>query len=366
MPEQPPSQRAAETVRDDPYVVLGVARDADARELSRAFRQALRRTHPDMGGSAEAFAAVQAAWRLLGDPDKRAEYDAPTDDWSFDDWGVDVDAASSGGVPPAAPAPTSDPSRERDGRVDVTNPFAAGAVPLPDAHLPTPRAVRGRGLWWADRLLRPLAFAAAGAMALTMIVGNARIDGPGYFVVVSLGMVVLAESWVLRTSGVRASYLTALTATGLAVTAAVGFVGTVTTQSSVLMAEAAVGVAAIGALRALTVWRAGYAEAREGATRRVGFAVERFQLAAEWNLVREALRTPGSSVERLVDHVRRGEQWRWACLNPLTGQTVTRDLDTEMPEGAWIVFDRSGELLAVAPPGSPEAWKRVVRAGGGR
>lgn len=59
----------------DPYEVLGVARDVSAAELRRAFRLRLRQTHPDQGGSTVEFAAVQAAWQLIGTPEARASYD---------------------------------------------------------------------------------------------------------------------------------------------------------------------------------------------------------------------------------------------------------------------------------------------------
>lgn len=60
----------------DPYAVLGLARDADAAAIHRAYRQAVRRTHPDAGGSATAFEAVQEAYETLRDPTRRAAHDA--------------------------------------------------------------------------------------------------------------------------------------------------------------------------------------------------------------------------------------------------------------------------------------------------
>src|SRR6478609_188015 len=58
-----------------PYEVLGVRRDASHDELRRAYRRLLRETHPDTGGTAAAFQAVQQAWELVGDPEDRARYD---------------------------------------------------------------------------------------------------------------------------------------------------------------------------------------------------------------------------------------------------------------------------------------------------
>ena len=59
-----------------PYEVLGVSASASEDELRKAFRRALRETHPDTGGDPQRFTAVQRAWERIGSPDKRAAYDA--------------------------------------------------------------------------------------------------------------------------------------------------------------------------------------------------------------------------------------------------------------------------------------------------
>lgn len=59
-----------------PYEVLGVSATASEDELRRAYRRRLRETHPDAGGRADAFHAVQHAWELVGSPEARASYDA--------------------------------------------------------------------------------------------------------------------------------------------------------------------------------------------------------------------------------------------------------------------------------------------------
>lgn len=58
-----------------PYEVLGVPSDASNDELRSAYRRRLRETHPDTGGDAASFSAVQAAWERIGTPDERATYD---------------------------------------------------------------------------------------------------------------------------------------------------------------------------------------------------------------------------------------------------------------------------------------------------
>ncbi len=57
------------------YEVLGVARTASTAELRSAYRKVVRQVHPDQGGNATRFHAVQAAWETLSDPERRAAYD---------------------------------------------------------------------------------------------------------------------------------------------------------------------------------------------------------------------------------------------------------------------------------------------------
>ena len=55
----------------DPYAVLGVPRGADEAQIHAAYRAAVRRTHPDAGGSTAAFEAVQEAYEALREPAAR-------------------------------------------------------------------------------------------------------------------------------------------------------------------------------------------------------------------------------------------------------------------------------------------------------
>jgi curved DNA-binding protein CbpA len=59
----------------DAYEVLGVPATATEDELRRAYRRRLRQTHPDTGGAAREFTAVQLAWEKVGTPSARADYD---------------------------------------------------------------------------------------------------------------------------------------------------------------------------------------------------------------------------------------------------------------------------------------------------
>ena len=58
------------------YEVLGVSVKASDDELRRAYRRRLRQTHPDTGGLAHEFTALQLAWEKVGTPSARADYDS--------------------------------------------------------------------------------------------------------------------------------------------------------------------------------------------------------------------------------------------------------------------------------------------------
>ncbi|MHB1075810.1 DnaJ C-terminal domain-containing protein [Thiobacillus sp.] len=62
----------------DYYEVLGVARDATADDLKKAFRKLARKYHPDVSKEKDAEARmkdVNEAYAVLSDPEKRAAYD---------------------------------------------------------------------------------------------------------------------------------------------------------------------------------------------------------------------------------------------------------------------------------------------------
>jgi len=50
---------------ESPFEILGVDPDADETEIVRAYRRRVKETHPDHGGSADAFQRVQTAYEAL-------------------------------------------------------------------------------------------------------------------------------------------------------------------------------------------------------------------------------------------------------------------------------------------------------------
>lgn len=96
----------------DAYAVLGILVDADAAAIHAAYRRAVRRAHPDVGGTAAQFEAVQEAYETLRDPAQRRAYDAaraprrppppppPLDDVLAESRRLENEARELAGLPP--------------------------------------------------------------------------------------------------------------------------------------------------------------------------------------------------------------------------------------------------------------------------
>lgn len=63
----------------DYYAILGVSKDASAKEITSAYRQLARKLHPDANpnnkAAEERFKEVSSAYDVVGDPERRVEYD---------------------------------------------------------------------------------------------------------------------------------------------------------------------------------------------------------------------------------------------------------------------------------------------------
>jgi curved DNA-binding protein len=78
----------------DHYQTLGVNRNASQDDIKKAYRRLAAQHHPDRGGDTAKFQEIQGAYDVLGDPEKRSQYDNPQP--QFGDGGF----FHQGGVPP--------------------------------------------------------------------------------------------------------------------------------------------------------------------------------------------------------------------------------------------------------------------------
>ena len=69
-------QSKSSATPEDLYGVLGMPPFATAAELRDAYRRLAQMHHPDRGGNPWAFRRVAQAYEVLGDPTRRAKYDA--------------------------------------------------------------------------------------------------------------------------------------------------------------------------------------------------------------------------------------------------------------------------------------------------
>ena len=85
----------------DPYEVLGVSRTASVRQIRAAYVERARRVHPDLVGhrGLDGMRALNEAWEVLKDAERRAAFDAATG------------RSTPPGAGPASSRPSEDPDR---------------------------------------------------------------------------------------------------------------------------------------------------------------------------------------------------------------------------------------------------------------
>jgi hypothetical protein len=81
LPRRPERQATARPAGwPDPaghYALLGVDPRSSLRLVRRSYRRLALRHHPDRGGDLRTMQALNHAWSILGDPERRAAYDRP-------------------------------------------------------------------------------------------------------------------------------------------------------------------------------------------------------------------------------------------------------------------------------------------------
>jgi curved DNA-binding protein len=68
---------------NDYYNILGVTKTSNQDEIKKAYRKLAMQHHPDRGGDEKKFKEVEEAYRILSDPQARAQYDNPQPEFRF-------------------------------------------------------------------------------------------------------------------------------------------------------------------------------------------------------------------------------------------------------------------------------------------
>jgi len=148
------------TAPKDPYKILQVDHEAEDEVIAAAYRRLARKYHPDVAEGADAaarMAAINAAWELIGEPDRRAAYDrglAVSAAMARRDAEAAAAGATAGAAPPRTASPTSrpptaagastSPPRPREPEV-VSSDWTSGRSSVGGGYDPSMRAADGTG-----------------------------------------------------------------------------------------------------------------------------------------------------------------------------------------------------------------------------
>jgi hypothetical protein len=335
------------------YDVLGLRPGATPDAIRRAWLRQVRDVHPDRGGSAAAFDAVQRAYDTLRDPAARAEYDRSLH-------------AGHGPQTPPQPGQRRQPSRSHP-TSPVQEPLRpVRRVVLPDHTVPPldERLVPARSvpecvLWWFS----------VTALAAVVVIGW-WLDEPGMVGPTVTVAVVLGLGIGTSRSGQGVGFLTVSWSLATLVTFAVGPVvlgalvlpGEQPAEPMVTVVSVLMVGGTLGTSWAATLTRRRRAAATRVRQRYAHFVAgldERRRRAEWWVPIEEARQRSGAAL-----------WWIWfAAVLPGAGVTsvlldspdrarrVPALLWGQWPEATWVVVDAvTGQVLASAPDAARAAW----------
>ena len=126
----------------NPYAILGVARDCSSDELKSAYRRLARENHPDIAQDKEAATSrmtqINAAWSLIGDPQKRVGYDLR--------WRLEERERAAKSSPPRTPVTPSSQTAPSSRRPKTARPPASSTkAPPHERSTQTPNAPSPNG-----------------------------------------------------------------------------------------------------------------------------------------------------------------------------------------------------------------------------
>jgi curved DNA-binding protein CbpA len=111
----------------DLYEVLQVDRRAEPEVIRAAYRALARKNHPDFGGSVRMMSAINEAWAVLGDPARRAAYDAEPQAMGDRPASKSTTSSAAPTEPPSAAPPASGARQGLAGRRQA-EPHGGGSV----------------------------------------------------------------------------------------------------------------------------------------------------------------------------------------------------------------------------------------------